>query len=225
MENIALHRVVRPPVQGRSQATLNRLAHAGRELLEAKDWHEISVDELARRAQSSVGSFYARFSDKDGLLDYLDELYTRDITASFERLTGVEQSPSAERDLESLVRTLIGSLVAFHRAHRGLIRALAVRTRTRRALAFDERTSRMSALLPGMLSLLEQRRYEIHHPNPKRAVPLAFGFAFSALRDRILFPESILDPQPSSDEELTEELSRSMLAYLGVRTKRRGRPG
>ena len=177
------------------------------------------MDELARRAQSSVGSFYARFSDKDGLLDYLDELYTRDITASSECLTQAEQSEG----LESLVRTLIGSLVAYHRADRGLIRALVLRARTRREPAFDERTSRMNALIPGMLSLLERRRYEIRHPRPKRAVFLALAFTFSALRDRILFPESILDPQPSSDEELTEELSRSMLAYLGVRTKRRGR--
>ena len=219
MENITVTSAVRPPLQDRSQATLDRLAQAGRELLEAKDWHEISVDELARRAQSSVGSFYARFSDKDGLLDYLDELYTRDITASSECLTQAEQSEG----LESLVRTLIGSLVAYHRAHRGLIRALVLRARTRREPAFDERTSRMNALIPGMLSLLERRRYEIRHPRPKRAVFLAFAFTFSALRDRILFPESILDPQPSSDEELTEELSRSMLAYLGVRTKRRGR--
>ena len=221
MENITVTAAVRPPLQDRSQATLDRLAQAGRELLEAKDWREISVDELARRAQSSVGSFYARFSDKDGLLDYLDELYTRDITASSECLIQAEQS--GERDLESLVRTLIGSLVAYHRAHRGLIRALVLRARTRREPAFDERTSRMNALIPGMLSLLERRRYEIRHPRPKRAVFLAFAFTFSALRDRILFPESIRDPQPSSDEELTEELSRSMLAYLGVRTKRRGR--
>jgi len=218
--NTTINGLVRPPLQGRSQATLDRLAQAGRELLEAKDWHEISVEELAKSARSSVGSFYARFSDKDGLLDHLDILCTRDITESLECLAPVEQF--AELDLEYLVRTLISSLVAYHRAHRGLIRALVLRARRREFTSY-EGTSCINELIPQILSVLERRSYEIHHPKPKRAMFLAFTFTFSALQDQILFSGSVLHTQPSSDEELTEELSRLMLTYLGVRTKRRGR--
>ena len=39
------------------------------------------------------------------------------------------------------------------------------------------------------------------------------------MRDYILFPESIIDPKPCSDEELTDELCRLILAYLGVKSR------
>ena len=184
--------------------------------MEEKTWDAISIAEVVRRAQSSVGAFYARFPDKDALLDYLDDQYAQDVVDSGARF--VEDEVSAGSDLATLIRHLIGPFVVYHRKHRGLLRALVLRARTYRETSFDERTLRMNAVIPAMLEVLETRLDEVRHPDAKRAIFLAFTFAFSAMRDYILFPESIIDPEPCSDEELTDELCRLVLAYLGVKS-------
>src|SRR5262249_9156472 len=66
---------LRPPVQARSQATLDRLVRAAEGLLAEKRFDEATVAEIARRADSSVGAFYARFPDKEAFLDHFDERF------------------------------------------------------------------------------------------------------------------------------------------------------
>ena len=57
---------VLPAKQARSRKTRDALVRAGRNLCEIKDFDELSVAEIAAEAGCSVGSFYSRFSDKDG---------------------------------------------------------------------------------------------------------------------------------------------------------------
>lgn len=200
------------PHQQRSRDTMRRLVAAACRLLEGRNWVDISVTDLVREARSSVGSFYHLFGDKDALLDYLDEQYTRDMLSFIQRFTRLQKGRTA--NLEDTVRVMLRELAAFHRSRRGTIRALVLRARRRREPSFDDRTRRMNEALPGLLKHLFRYRDEIRHPNPQRACFLGFSFIFTALRERILFPESIQDPEPGGDEELVQELTRAMLAYL-----------
>lgn len=63
----------RTPAQARSRATMDRFLDATAELLEHRPFEEISVQDIVRRAGRSVGSFYGRFRDKDGVLLALAE--------------------------------------------------------------------------------------------------------------------------------------------------------
>mgnify|MGYP001296008212 CR=1 FL=1 len=63
----------RAPKQHRSRQTLQRLARAALELIAQNGVEGTTVGAIARRAGSSVGSFYARFDGKGDLLLYLDE--------------------------------------------------------------------------------------------------------------------------------------------------------
>ena len=74
-----------PPRQARSRDTLERFAGAAVTLLASESWDRIAVARLAREARSSVGAFYARFADKDALLDHLDERYARELTSLLQR--------------------------------------------------------------------------------------------------------------------------------------------
>src|SRR5206468_8661548 len=64
---------VKPPQQARSQKTLERLLDAAEELIAEHGVASVTVSEVVRRAESSVGAFYARFPDKDALLATLHE--------------------------------------------------------------------------------------------------------------------------------------------------------
>lgn len=204
------------PRQERSRATLERICRAAAELLEEKSWAEVTIAEIVARARSSVGSFYARFADKDALLDLLDERYTVSVLELADRMAiwvGTEAP-----DLEEYVRTLVGELVTFHRRSAGLIRALVLRARIGREPAYDERTRRMQAAVCEVFEPLLERMPEGGAAEPEaRAVErcfFAFTFMFSALRDRILFPESIVEPAELTDEALAEHLTAATLAYL-----------
>ena len=69
MVNPPVLRWVKPPRQARSQHTLDRLLDAAEALVHEKGgFDDVPIAEIVRRAESSVGSFYSRFPDKDALL-------------------------------------------------------------------------------------------------------------------------------------------------------------
>ncbi|MFC6978716.1 TetR/AcrR family transcriptional regulator [Microbulbifer taiwanensis] len=55
------------PNQARSRQALERLLAAGEKLLADNQFEEASVAEIARLAESSVGTFYRLLGDKDTL--------------------------------------------------------------------------------------------------------------------------------------------------------------
>ena len=87
---------IRPPRQARSQETLDRILDAAEALVAEKGFEDSPVSEIVQRAESSVGAFYARFHDKEGLLHALYERYyeeavaTTDATLAPDRWEGAE---------------------------------------------------------------------------------------------------------------------------------------
>ena len=80
-----LIRWIHPPRQARSEETLERLLDAAEELLAERGFDEITVPEIASKAKSSVGAFYARFKDKDGLLHALHQRTCDEAYATMEK--------------------------------------------------------------------------------------------------------------------------------------------
>lgn len=60
-----------PAKQQRSRQTRDALLAAGWKLLTKAGWDQISVNDIVAAANSSVGSFYSRFADKDSYFDSL----------------------------------------------------------------------------------------------------------------------------------------------------------
>jgi AcrR family transcriptional regulator len=86
----SLPELVREPQQERSRETLRRIVESSYALLERGGPEALTVGAIARRARTSVGSFYARFDGKDELSRYLGELALGEVTASWrEGLSGL----------------------------------------------------------------------------------------------------------------------------------------
>ncbi len=208
---------LRPPKQRRSRETLQKFLDATRELLEEKSFDDISVAEITRKAGASVGAFYARFDDKEGLLEYLNGLFDAEITGDVRRT--IDSKNWNEAPLESVVTELLQVLVRSHRHHRGTLRALVLRTLAGGGGA--ERPNDMPEGLSPAKPLVDEilrRRNLINHPNPDVAVHLGLAMAASAVRDRVLYPELGADTRPRTpitDAVFVEELTRVFLAFLG----------
>jgi AcrR family transcriptional regulator len=204
---------IRPPRQARSQETLDRILDAAETLVAQKGFEDTPISEIVRRADSSVGAFYARFHDKEGLLHALYERYYEEAVATTDATLAPDRWEGAETS--ELIEAVIPFLVSIFRERRGLMRAFVVRNHTHPE--FQARQQRLSHYVIARLSaLLLERRGEIAHPDPERATRFGFMLVFSALETMILFGEMRDALLSFSDETLAAELTRSTLAYLGV---------
>src|SRR5687768_18441733 len=122
---------VRQLQQARSQDTLARLLDAAESLLEQHAWESISVAALVGLAHSSVGAFYARFPDKDSLLQHLHERRC----AEGHETAAAALAPERWRDvpLDELVRALVPFTAQVYAQHRSEERRVGKDRRCRNA--------------------------------------------------------------------------------------------
>ena len=206
-------RWVRPPQQARSKATLDRLLDAAERLVAEKGFDDTGVAEVARLAGSSVGAFYSRFQDKDGLLHALYERWLAEATATADAALAPERWEGAS--VREILSAVIAFLVVIHRERGGLIRAFVLRNHV--DPEFHARQQRLSHYISDhVTALLLDRRSEICRPDPERAAHFGLTLVFSALETLMLFGEYRTGAASLEDSELATELTHAYLAYLGI---------
>jgi AcrR family transcriptional regulator len=197
----------------RSQETLDRILDAAESLVQEKGFGDTPVSEIVRRADSSVGAFYSRFPDKDALLHALYERYLEQAMATAD--DALDPSRWEGAGVGDLVGAVIAFLVQIYREQRGLIRAFVIRNHI--DAEFQARRGRLSHHVSERLSaLLVGHGGEIRHPDPERAAAFGMTLVFATLDSAILFSETRSGVAALSDADLTAELTRAFLAYLGI---------
>jgi AcrR family transcriptional regulator len=201
------------PKQARSEATLHRLLDAAETLIEETGSAEVSIPEIVRRAQSSVGGFYARFRDKNELLRALEERFFREQRARLERLTRPEAWGAA--GVPEIVRGCMAELVAVFRTRRTLIRAFVARAI--HDVEFRGEAQRFEREVADRVSaLLLSRPGAIGHPRPALGVPIAVAMVFGAMTAGVLLGDPRHPFASLTPEEAAEELARNFLGHLQV---------
>jgi AcrR family transcriptional regulator len=166
-----------------------------------------------RRADSSVGAFYARFRDKDGLLYALYERYLEQAMATTDAALDPERWDGAT--ITEVLAAVVPFLVSVYREREGLIRAFVLRNHL--DPEFRARQERLSHhVSEGLSRLLLARSAEIRHPDPRRAASFGLTLTVNTIESVVLFGEMRSSELALSDDELARELIRVFLAYLGV---------
>ena len=106
----------RLPKQHRSRRTLQRISRAALELIAQNGVEGTTVGAIARRAGSSVGSFYARFDVKSDLLRYLDEHIWETVEQQWSEALA---DGLVDRPIDELVRGLARLYADLDLVHRG----------------------------------------------------------------------------------------------------------
>lgn len=206
---------IKPPVQARSRATLERILDATEILAQHRWFHAITVDEMVRAANVSVGSFYGRFPHKEALLpvlhsryrDQFQTLFDEDFTRKFR-----------DADLPARVFGLVHAYVARVRRMRGLIRALSMQARLQPgAMSLD--AAELAEMVTGRITdFLLRCRSDMRHTDPAAAIRMGFFVVAAAVREKIIYSEA---PHAmivmSSDTQLAQELAQMYFAYLTCR--------
>jgi AcrR family transcriptional regulator len=202
---------VRQPQQKRSQDTLERLLQAAEAVLAEVPLDEARVSEIVRRSGTSVGAFYGRFADKEALLNCLDDRFfqrARQYWNDFFTSADWREGP-----LDQRLSRLVKLVVAQNRAHRPLVRSLQLYAWLQPDSQYAARREKLQGeVIAEVCKTILARRRELTHPRPARAARLGLGILIGAVGELVLF-----SPTPLGEDALAAELTRALLAYLGLR--------
>lgn len=165
----------RTPTQRRSQERLARIVRATGELCGERGVDGVTMDAIAERAGTSIGSLYQFFPNRDALLRMLAERNVADLN----KLLDARDAPEmAALPLAELVDAMIAPFVSFHEAHPGYFEVLfappgstalrAIRGRLRAHLR--RRVERLFRLRAPHLSAVKRRRLALTAVESGRAL-------------------------------------------------------
>lgn len=203
------------PQQARSRETFERILRAARGLLVEGGVEAVEVQEVVRRAEVGVGSFYARFEGREALIGYLHDRLWTDAERWWSAFLEPRRWEGAP--LEAVAGELVRVLVRSHFQHEAELRAFWTRAAARPADRIMERTAEWdAAFVEKGAALLLARRDRIGHPRPERAARLGLFQLLATLRGHLFFPDSLPLVAPISLSDLVLELLRSLLSYVGA---------
>lgn len=201
------------PRQARSRETFERILAAAWELLAEGGTDAVTVQEVVRRAEIGVGSFYARFEDRDALILYLHHRLWEDAERWWRAFLAPERWEGF--GVGEVVGEVGRVLVRTHFQREPELRAFWSRAVAHPAERIMERTAEWdAAFVESMAALLEPRADAMGHPDPGRAIRLGAFQLLSTLRGHLFFPDSVALESPLSVRDLILEVSRAYLGYL-----------
>jgi AcrR family transcriptional regulator len=196
--------------QARSRAKHRALLQAGRRLLAGNELGALSVAQIAAEAGVAVGTFYARFADKDAWFAEVLQEVGDEVVAEVRALLGSARwrRAGAARRVDLIVQ----HLVDVHRRHRGLMRA---------ALGDAARASRFGLPIQGyglriadtVHAALAQHLSGVPHTRRRERIGIALQLVFGVLVNAVL-----RDPGPLAldDPRLPRELADAFRAAARV---------
>lgn len=200
-----------PPKQARSRRTLDRIARAALELIEEKGVEGTTVKDVVDRADSSVGSFYARFPGKEELLLYLQARVWHRAREAWDE--AMESRDWDELDLEHLVKEVVRVLLDSQQEEAGRRHALGEHARVRGA-EDDPEEAFHRHVLDDLRRMVLARSEQVLHPSPELAVELGYRITVGALRELSAMEEA--RGRVLGTRIIADEVARGYLAYLGV---------
>jgi AcrR family transcriptional regulator len=220
-----ISRIALPTVQQRGRDSLERLLTAAEKTLETDGLDGATVPAIAARADMSVGNVYKRFPDKDALFRAVYERFYSEAQASNE----FALDPAKWQGIPTIevVSTLVTGMIEGYRGRRPLVRALLLYAHTHPDPRFRSHAAevRLRSLVL-FERLLRDRREDIGHPHPERAIRFVVMLIAHALENAVMSEEGggisggdFLSHVP----ETGAELSRIVTAYLRVRGTERPR--
>ena len=199
---------VRPPHQARTRAALERFLDAGESLFLERAFDEVAVTEIVERADASVGAFYRRFRDKDGLLQAVHERFCEQARATAD--DALAPARWADATIDEMASAFITFLVEIFRERAGLIRVFAVQGQRDRVVR--ERTETLYDHLSEKLAFVLRS----HGVSARRADGI-FGARFALVMVLGFLTEVVLLQQTKfslEDPRVAESLAQAFLGYV-----------
>ena len=206
---------VKPPQQARSQKTLARLLDAAEDVIREHGMAGLTVSEVVRRAGSSVGAFYARFADKEGLLATLHERSCGETLATAK--LALDPTRWESLDIVTMVEEIVAFCAAQCEERIGLL--LAFLTLAATEVSYARRRAKLEGEVGDLFAqLLLARSEDVGHPDPELAGQVAVRMVLSTLEYAALTRRQSTTDAGKLDPAFARELTRAVVAFIGAPT-------
>jgi AcrR family transcriptional regulator len=204
-----LEPTIRPPVQRRSRASLERVLRAGFEVLRDRGVPGFTVNEVSRRSGVSVGAIYGRVPSRDALIVAIYEHAMGEMAAN----TGLERAFQEHATARENVEAVVVSTAEGMLAHREVLRVF-MREAPAYAAIWERGAERSQAAAEQFARVLLRQRREFRHPDPELAVDVAWRMLYCTIARRIIYGPVFESARVVDDENLIRELARAIAGYL-----------
>jgi AcrR family transcriptional regulator len=207
----------RAPQQSRSRETQARIVRAAETLFAERGYDGASVQDITAKARCSVGSFYARFKDKESLFLHSHDQHCAELLQRMAFLCDLFEAENSR--LEIVVHQIVRALFLFAGRRRTLTRVFM--QRSAEDADFQARYATVWKQVQGLLqAALLRRRGEINRPEPERAVAFTLQCLHGLWANDVLHYRMHEITGQITGEALAAEATEACLAWLGVVGKR-----
>jgi AcrR family transcriptional regulator len=207
--------LVHKPKQDRSKDTQEKLLTALESLLEERFFEQITIRDIALRAELSPATIYRRFQNKEALLPILYKRYDHSLG---EWASSIWQGKRLEEycDLESRIDWVVKEHVRFYKKFAHILRTVYIYNRLHEEISLPSldvsRRDIYQIILDPIWECLEQKAQSNLTADKVRCLILIL---ITTINERFLFGEN----KPSSILKLDEkvfvrELTNALKAYL-----------
>ena len=208
-----MEQLLQPSKQERSRKTQARILDATARLLEVMPFEKITVRTIVAEAETSIGSFYARFRDKDALLPVL---FAQDEARLDRRLAQLRESVNAATSLTAVADFIADHFMHFYGDNPNLSKAVfGYIMRNEDPVESRAHSEHRLQQYDFLIEVLLRFRSDFSHADASRAVKWGLYFLTVSCRNRLFFPDAPLSRTLKiSKKELKTELSRLLVGYL-----------
>jgi AcrR family transcriptional regulator len=203
--------LIRPPLQRRSQESLERVLRAGLELLIDTGFDGFTLQEVSRRAGVSIGAIYSRIPSRDALLVAIHERAMMSMS---------EQEQQFERDSKreglttrEFVETLVCDMANIMLTNASML-SVFMRQAPMHAAIWKRGAETSQATAQLFRAAFEPHRAELRAPHNDLAIDVAYRMVYCTIARRITHGPQFESDVEISDEALVRELGRAIADYL-----------
>ena len=198
------------PKQARSKETQKKLLTALHQCLEEKFFEHISIQELATKANVSVGSYYRRFKNKESLLPLLYADFGNDLqgwVTQFEANTF--------NSLEQTIDELVHQTVSFLAGRISVFRTLHLNSRLHPEMLTESEIDARRDVYNRLADTILRYEADITCEDKRAAAEMVVHTVINGCMDKMLYPTHT--PAIASRLKITpfaDQLAAMQLAYL-----------
>ena len=200
----------RSPVQQRSIESMNRMLDVGEQLFYEGGSAALTLEAVIDRAETSTGSFYARFGDMRG---FLGAMHERILTMIAAELIPVLDKAAMEPDLESAIRKAFTGVFEVVERHRTALFFFAVGN------SHDSEWREMGAQMTNGMSdvftnLMKQYLPKFTSTAAKRRIEMASRMGIASVFQQIMLDQEEFSRVNLSRKVIATEYADLVCSYL-----------
>jgi AcrR family transcriptional regulator len=205
---------VKPAAQERSREMCERILEAAYTVFSENGYQNTNVSEITRLAGCSVGIFYKRFADKEGLFFTLQHRYFRGSHRRFDLILDASDSDTTSDIFRGFVKRTLNAMIA----NQGFVKA-QVELSLKDSRVAKARMGNIVYAADRLMQVLVERGELPDTEELRSKLQLAVRVVFATITHLVLFGAG---PYPVKDKRMVDNLVEILIGFLHEEQQRLG---